>query len=192
MSRYLILALIILVPWFGTTVATEDKDGALTICECLKVSREDSLWVACKGFYESIPSTEWSVEADACKEKEMRVLADHIRECSEIMQEFIHPWTGNKLMRAITGMENGTCHYIVQLPQGGKMECRFPPNRLDDIAYYFENSTRFEKAQIKISTTLVDGKEVTKTRYFIDGEEVINPMQESLDNGECVTHMPQT
>ena len=71
------------------------------------------------------------------------------------------------------------------------MECRFPPDRLDDIAYYYNNSTRFEKAEVTIVTTVVDGKTVTKNRYFIDGEEVTDPMQESLDNGECVTYIPE-
>ncbi|GEM_PF-5064413 len=191
MNRRSIIALIFFLPWSATTLATEVKDNAVSVCECLKISRQDPLMAACKELSDRLEDSDWSTEAKACREKEMQELATHIQNCTEIVQEFIHPWTGEKLSRSITGMENGTCHYIVEMPQGGKMECRFPSDRLDDIAYYFNNSSLFEKAQTEISTSVVDGKTVNKTRFFIDGKEIVNPMQESLDNGECMTYMPK-
>lgn len=191
MRRYPIIILIVLAPWFGAASATQTKSNTVTVCECLKVGRQDPLAAACMQLSDSLADSVWDAEVDACEAKAMRVLASHIQDCTEIVQEFVHPWTREKLARSITGMKNGTCHYRVGMPQGGKMECRFPRGRLDDIAYYFNNSSHFKNARVESSTSFVDGQVVTKNRYFIEGEEVLNPMQESLDNGECVVSIPK-
>ena len=186
MKRFSIIVLIFLMPWSGTALASEAGQNKVSVCDCMKVGRQDPLASACMALSKSLSDEAWDSESDECEAKEMRVLATNIQDCTAIVQPYIHPFTGEQLERRIAGMENGTCNYVVTMPKGGKMDCRFPPDKLKDIAEYFNNSTRYKNARVKSSTRFVDGKPVTKNRYFIDGKEIRNPMQESLDNGECV------
>ena len=186
MERFSIIVLIFLASWSGTTWASETGKNKVSVCECLSVSRQDPLASACMELSNSLSDKIWDSETDECEAKVMRVIATNIQDCTAIVQAYVHPWTGEKLERRITGMKNGTCNYVVTMPKGGKMDCRFPPGKLKDIADYFHNSTRYKNARVKSSTRFVEGKQVTKNRYFIEGKEIRNPMQESLDSGECV------
>ncbi len=186
MKRLLIIALIFLAPWSGTTSTSEAGKNKVTVCECLNMTRQDPLAPACMELSKSLSDEIWDSQADECEAKELRVLASKIKDCAAFVQPYVHPWTGEKLERRITGMKNEKCNYVVSMPKGGKMDCHFPPDRLNDMADYFQNSTRYKNARIKSSTHFVDGKPVTKNRYFIEGKEIRNPMQESLDSGECV------
>ncbi len=186
MKRFFIIVLMILIPWSGMTSASETGKNEVSVCTCLSVSRQDPLAQACMELSESLSDETWDSESDKCQSKEIQVLATNIQNCTAIVQEYIHPFTGEKLERRIIGMKNDTCHYVVTMPKGGKMECRFPPEKLKDMADYFHNSNRYKNAHVKSSTQFIDGKPVSKNRYFIDGKEIRNPMQERLDNKECV------
>ena len=191
MYRCSILTLILLAPWTGTVSATDADTAAVSVCQCMSIGRQDPLAQACMKLSDSLSDAAWDAEFEACEAQELQLLASHLRNCAALTQAFIHPWTGEQLERIISGMKNGSCHYRVDLPQGGKLECRLPPERLDDMAYYYENSALFKKAKIKTSVSIVDGQQVTTNRFFVDGEEIVNPMQVSLDNRDCVVTDPQ-
>ncbi len=169
-----------------TTWASEAGKTKVTVCECLSMSRQDPLASACMELSKSLSDEAWDSQSDECEAKELRVLATSIQDCTAIVQPYVHPMTGEKLERRITGMKNEKCNYVVTMPKGGKMDCNFPQDKLKDMTDYFNNSTRYKNARIKSSTRFVDGKPVTTNKYFIEGKEIRNPMQESLDNGECV------
>ena len=186
MKRFSIIALVFLALCPGLTLASEAGKNKVSVCECLSVGRQDPLASACMELSKSLSDEAWDSESEECKAKELQVIATNIQDCTAVVQEYIHPFTGEQLERRINGMKNGTCNYVVTLPKGGKMDCRFPPDKLKGIADYFQNSTRYQNARVKSSTRMIDGKPVTKNRYFINGKEIRNPMQESLDSGECV------
>ncbi len=184
MKRFLLFVLLCLA--FRPEMAAADNKN-VTVCDCLGVrSEQHPLAPACKELAKTLTPETLESESEQCEAKEMQALAAHLEDCTKFEQEFIHAFTGQKQQRRVTGMKEGKCHYVETMPMKGKMECHYPPEKLKDIADYYRISTRFKNARIKSKTEFVDGKPVTKTRHFIDGKEVRNALQESLDNKECV------
>ncbi len=184
MKKTLWLALVCFV--LSPQIAAGAENDNITVCDCLGLrSEQDPRAAACKKLAETLTPDSLETESEQCEARDMEALLQHLAECKAFAQEFHHPLMGEKLERRITGMKDGKCHYVETMPAGGKMECNYPPEKLADIADYYKNSARFKNARIKSHTKFVDGKPVTKTRHFIDGVEVRNPLQESLDNDEC-------
>ena len=116
------------------------------------------------------------------KQKE---LAAHIETCSLLEQEFEHPFTGDSLLRSVKGFEGDECHYIEELPGGGRMECFYARDKIPLIADFYLHPNRFEGAKIESHTEFVDDQPVTTTLYIVDGEVVFHPLGDSMENGEC-------
>jgi len=99
---------------------------------------------------------------------------------------FKHPFTGEMLERKVVGMEGDKCIYIEEMPNGGRMECKFSPSQRKAAAQFYKDEL-VRKPRIATTEFEFDsaaGKQ--KTTYTVDGKEVENPLQEALENGVCV------
>jgi len=112
---------------------------------------------------------------------ECEEFADKLEKCEVYSCKFTHPFTGDILEKKIIGEEEGKCHYIEEMPNNGKMECKYSPDQRKAIAQFTKDSASAE-VRTEVSATL----EGAQTKYYIDGKEVENPMQEVLDSGACV------
>ena len=120
----------------------------------------------------------------AQKNKDILELADKLETCTPYKANFVHPLTGEKLTREIVGMTNGKCVYVEGMPNGGKMKCKYSKDSLPSIAQYYRNTANAGSSEVNVSISQTDSK--PKTIYKINGKPVDNPMQECMNNGDCV------
>ena len=88
--------------------------------------------------------------------------------------------------RSIVGLKDGKCIYIEQMPNGGEMDCAYTDSARKAVVKYYKD---MEAAAVAgesqgVNVTIKDGK--TETKYTIDGKQVGNPLQEAVNNGQCV------
>ena len=110
--------------------------------------------------------------------------ADKLETCKPYKGSFDHPFTGEKLTREIMGMASSKCVYIEGMPVGGKMECKYSKDSLSSIAQYYRDSVNADSFGVNISGSITDS--TPETTYKINGQIVDNPLQESMNNGDCV------
>ena len=123
--------------------------------------------------------------AAAAKAGAMPQLADKLESCEVFAQGFTHPLTGDLMGKNIAGIADGKCLYIEDMPRGGKMECRYSEASRKAVAQFYRDTANAKSSGTQVRISLSDGKQERK--YTIDGKEVTNPLQASLDNGTCVT-----
>lgn len=112
------------------------------------------------------------------------VFADKLSSCIKYKTTFKHPLTGDMLEKEILGVINGKCNYVEQMPNGGKMECKYSESERVAVAQYYKDSATAESAGLSLSVDLGSGEK--KTTYTINGKVVDNPLQELTDSGICV------
>ncbi len=117
-------------------------------------------------------------------QKDMLDFADKLESCEVYTQKFIHPFTGESMERRIEGFVDGKCLYIEEMPNGGKMVCRYPEETLKAIAQSYR-----DLATANAETTSVHVRANFKTEeqsVKINGKDVVDgPLQEAMDNGTC-------
>ena len=109
-------------------------------------------------------------------------LASKLESCESYSCKFIHPFTGEMMEREITGETQGKCHYIEQMPNGGKMECNYSIELRTAVAQYYRAIDSAETFGTKVSSNLTK----TNVTQTINGEEVEDSLQKALNNGQCV------
>ncbi len=118
-------------------------------------------------------------------EVQLQELSEKLKVCEKFTQEFKHPFTGQTMKRFINGFKGEKCNYLEEMPGNMKMECNYPKEKLGKVSDYYKNPDKFG-SKVKSKTKFKDGKPVTETKHFKENQEVKNPLQESLQNGECV------
>ncbi|MFH1750775.1 MAG: hypothetical protein ABH863_03795 [Candidatus Micrarchaeota archaeon] len=109
---------------------------------------------------------------------------DKLDFCTGYKCKFIHPLTGGLLVKEITGIADGKCGYVEQMPNNGKMECKFTESMRKTAAQYYRDVAAAQNTGTQVSGDLDTGK--IQTTYTIDGKEVANPLQEALTKGQCI------
>jgi len=112
------------------------------------------------------------------------VFADKLSSCSKYKTTFKHPFTGEILQKEILGVINGKCNHVEQLPNSGKMECKYTESERKAVAQYYKDAAAAESVDTSVSADLVSGKQ-DKT-YSINDKVVDNPIQEALNSVICV------
>ncbi len=110
--------------------------------------------------------------------------ADQLSSCVKYKSQFIHPLTGQTMEKEVLGIIAGKCNYIEQMPNGGKMECKYTESERKAVAQYYKDLEAAESIGTSVNTDLGSGSQ--KTTYTIDGKVVENPLQEAMNNGVCV------
>ncbi len=129
------------------------------------------------------PSSQQSAAQPRLQQPEM-VFPDKLSSCTPYKITFKHPLTGEMLEKEILGIVNGKCDYVEQMPNNGKMECKYTESERKAAAQYYKDVASAETFGASVSANLVDGEQ--KTTYTIDGKVVDNPLQEFMNSGVCV------
>ena len=108
---------------------------------------------------------------------------DKLNSCTKYKTKFVHPLTGETLEKEILGIINGKCNYVEQMPNGGKMECKFTESIRIAAVKYYKDVAAAESAETSVMNL---GSGEQKTTSTIDGKVVENPLQEALNSGICV------
>lgn len=112
------------------------------------------------------------------------IFADKLSSCSTYKTTFKHPLTGEMLEKEILGIINGKCDYVEQMPNGGKMECKYTESERKAVAQYYKDVASAESVGTSVNANLGSGEQ--KTTYTINGKVVDNPLQEATNSGVCV------
>lgn len=116
-------------------------------------------------------------------------LADNLETCSAFTQEFEHPFTGDTFERNITETSETECTFTEGMPNGLLMTCTFSEESRKSAASYYRDLAAADSFGTETSQSLGEDDEQS-TSYTIDGKEVDNPLQESMENGTCVISKP--
>ena len=87
---------------------------------------------------------------------------DMLSSCTKYKCQFIHPLTGETMDREILGIIDGKCNYVEQMPNEGKMECKYTESVRKAAAQYYKDIEEAESSTVE------------------------NPMQEAIDTGICI------
>ena len=112
------------------------------------------------------------------------VFADKLSSCTKYKATFKHPLTGDMLEKEILGVIGGKCNYVEQMPNGGKMECKYSESERVVVAQYYKDVANAESVGTSFSADLGSGEQ--KATYTINGKVVDNPLQEAMTSGACV------
>src|SRR3989338_2319110 len=100
------------------------------------------------------------------------VFADKLSSCTKYKITFKHPFTGDMLEKEILGVIGGKCNYVEQMPNGGKMECKYYESERVVVAQYYNDVASAES----VGTSVHVDSEGQKTTYTINGKGVENPL----------------
>lgn len=112
------------------------------------------------------------------------VFADKLSSCVKYKMTFKHPLTGDMLEKEILGVIGGKCNYVEQMPNGGKMECKYSESERIAVARYYKDVANAESVGTSFSADLGSGEQ--KATHTINGKVVDNPLQEAMTSGACV------
>jgi len=104
---------------------------------------------------------------------------DKLEKCESYSATFKHPLTYEVLRREIVCIEGDKCVYIEEMPDGCRMICKFSESERITIAQYYRDFLMDQKHR-------TSNEDNVETKYYINGKEVYNPLQEALKCGLCV------
>lgn len=110
------------------------------------------------------------------------VFADKLNECTKDKVTFKHPITGDTLEKEILGVVDGKCSYVEQMPNNGKMECKYNESERKAMAQYYKDTVSADSIGISVNAD----SDKTSVKYTINGKEADNPLQEMMDGGVCI------
>jgi len=151
--------------------------------ETPKVSNEVSNQSATNKPTETVTPSEQPAEQSQPQNPEI-VFADKLSSCTKYKTTFKHPFTGETLEKEILGIIGGKCDYVEQMPNGGKMECKYSEGERIAAAQYYKDVATAESVGTSANVNLGSGEQ--KTTYTINGKVVDNPLQEAMNSGVCV------
>lgn len=112
------------------------------------------------------------------------IFADKLSSCTPYKITLKHPFTGEMIVREILGIVNGKCNYAEQMPNDGKLECKYTENERKAVAQYYKDLAIAGSAETSVNINLGIGDQ--KTTYTVNGKVVNNPLQEAWDSGACI------
>ncbi len=127
-------------------------------------------------------SSEYSVNSES--DQNCDLFSSKLASCAQYKCQFIHPFTEETMEKEIMGVINEKCHYEEQMPNNGKMTCDYDEDTRMAVAQYYTDIVDNEDDEEGVHIEL-EGEEYEIT-YTINGEEVLNPLQEVMDRGICV------
>ena len=152
---------------------------------------------------EKYTEEEWGVVKENIKREDKKLYKEMFGDFGEIVQisncdvfpnkldlcepfscEFKHLFVNEMMERKIVGLIDGRCQYIEEMPNNGEMNCKYPEGLRKAVAQYHRDLALAESIGTSVEAYL--GSKNVKTTYTIDGKEVKNPLQEAIDNGQCV------
>jgi len=130
------------------------------------------------------PKTQVGVTRAKGVEEANLILADKLSSCTPYKITLKHPFTGEMIVREILGIVNGKCGYAEEMPDDGKMECKYTENERKAVAQYYKDLSIEGPAVTSVNINMGSGDQ--KTTYTVNGKVVNNPLQEAMDSGVCI------
>ena len=106
-----------------------------------------------------------------------------LENCETYTCEFTHILTGEMMTRSIFQNSDGTCGYIEEMPEGGKMECNYSLSMLKDMADFYRNTLNTD---VGFSTKVDTETKESITTYVINGIEYESALAKAINDGTCV------
>lgn len=112
------------------------------------------------------------------------IFAENLISCTEYKTTFKHLLTEEMLEKEIIGLVDGKCFYVEQMPNGGKMECKYTESERAVAAQYYIDVALAESTDSQTDIDLETGEQ--KKTYKINDKVVDNPLEELTNTGVCV------
>jgi hypothetical protein len=112
------------------------------------------------------------------------IFAENLISCTEYKTTFKHLLTEEMLEKEIMGLVDGKCHYVEQMPNGGKMDCKYTESERAVAAQYYIDVALAESTDSQTDIDLESGEQ--ETTYKINDKVVDNPLEEFMNTGVCV------
>ena len=103
-----------------------------------------------------------------------------LEKCEKHECIFVHPFTKELMERRIVGEVGDKCLYIEEMPNGGRMECRFFKHERKELAEYYKQYIELEATAKSREFRMSNAKAVA----IFDGKELESP--ELFSTGACV------
>ena len=123
------------------------------------------------------------------QQEKLMELAENLESCSTFTQEFEHPFTGATFERNITKSSDAECTFTESMPNGFLMTCNFSEEARKSVATYYRDLAAADSFGTETSQSMGEEDKQSIT-YKINGKEVDNPLQASMENGTCIVSKP--
>lgn len=158
-------------------------------CQCFKTRYLDAASRAnCNAHMSRMDSATMAELPRMCRSVQIDdPLADALATCTSYQDSFAHELTGEQMTRQVSRV-GGECRYNETMPGNYLLACRWTDRAtVAEMANYFRYAEFFTSARVSSHTEFVDGQPVTRTSHMLDGQPWDNPMQASIDSGQCKT-----
>jgi hypothetical protein len=108
---------------------------------------------------------------------------DKLENCEIYACEYEHPLTGELMTKEILGIIDGNCKTVETMPNNGTLTCELNEEFRLAISKYYKDLLNASNQSVSVQSNLGGNEEIT---YTLNGEEVINPSQEAMNQGHCV------
>ncbi|MBW6431800.1 hypothetical protein K0A96_01280 [Patescibacteria group bacterium] len=122
-------------------------------------------------------------DQDQSQNTEM-IFAENLISCTEYKTTFKHLLTEEMLEKEILGIVDGKCQYVEQMPNGGKMDCKYTESERAVAAQYYIDAVLAESTDSEVRVDLETGEQ--EKTYKINDKVVDNPLEEFMNTGVCV------
>lgn len=167
-----------------------EQEVDLAFCRCRKMHYLDAAALQrCQARFGDLDQARMAEKTAGCRQAAPEEIedpfADALADCTPYRGTFRHPMTGQPLEREIQGLEQGTCRYREEMPQGGRMQCAWPEEKLQELATWYRYADFWTSTRVRSRTSLGEDGATTTTEVTTDDVPTRSPLTESLEAGEC-------
>lgn len=167
-----------------------EREVDLAFCRCRKMHYLDAQALQrCQARFGDLDEERMAEKTAGCRQAAPEEIedpfADALADCTPYRGTFRHPITGQPLEREIQGLEQGTCWYREEMPQGGRMRCAWPERKLQELATWYRYADFWTSTRVRSSTSLGEDGATTTTEVTTDDVPTRSPLEESLEADEC-------
>ena len=122
-------------------------------------------------------------------EVECEAFPQKLASCARYTCHFTHPLTKEPMKRELHGLVDGKCLLVEEMPNGGKMQCRYSASMRRKVSRYMAT---YQKAMAEGREIRFSGSKVLNQggashhEETIDGKKIVNPVIEGFESGACV------
>lgn len=167
-----------------------EQEVDLDFCRCRKMHYLDAAAMQrCQARFGDLDEARMAEKTAGCRQAAPEEIkdpfADALAGCTPYRGTFRHPMTGQPLEREIEGLEQGACRYREEMPQGGRMRCAWPEEKLQELATWYRYADFWTSIRVRSRTSLGENGATTTTEVTTDDVPTRSPLEESLEAGEC-------
>lgn len=110
-----------------------------------------------------------------------------IKSCVPFTCKFQHPLSADTMEREIIGLVDDKCVYSEKIPNGGRVDCNYTEDVRLAVSEYYKDLESVGTFTSNLAEKFKSEEEkMLKNTYTIGEKEVMNPLQEASELGQCV------